>query len=130
MAIPLEDSFSDIVGKAMRGLKFTDAHVAEVAGVTPDAIHRLRDGEWDETVARKIAPILGLKAEALADLGNRAWTPSPVSIEGLAQFNTAFEDMTVNAYLVWNPASKEAVAFDTGSDVSGQLELIAIAMPL
>jgi hydroxyacylglutathione hydrolase len=125
MAIPLEDSFADIVGKAMRGLKFTDAHVAEVAGITPDAVNRLRDGEWNETVARKVAPILGLKAEALADLGNRAWTPSPVSIEGLAQFNTAFEDMTVNAYLVWDPASKQAVAFDTGSDVSGQLELIA-----
>jgi len=125
MAIPLEDTFSDIIGKAMRGLKFTDAHAAELAGVEPAAINRLRDGEWDETVARKVAPVLGLKGGALADLGNRAWTPSPVSIEGLAQFNTPFEDMTVNAYLVWDPASKEAVAFDTGTDISGQLELIA-----
>jgi hydroxyacylglutathione hydrolase len=33
--------------------------------------------------------------------------------------------MTVNAYLVWDPASLEAVAFDTGSDASGQLALIA-----
>jgi glyoxylase-like metal-dependent hydrolase (beta-lactamase superfamily II) len=125
MAIPLEDSFSDIVGKAMRGLKFTDAHVAEIAGVTPDAVNRLRDGEWDEAVARKVAPVLGLKADALADLGNRAWTPQPVSIDGLAQFNTPYEDMTVNAYLVWDPASKEAVIFDTGADAAGQLELIA-----
>ena len=125
MAIPLEDTFADIVGKAMRGLKLTDARVAEVASVTPDSVHKLRDGEWDEAVARKVAPVLGLKAEALADLGNHAWQPKPISIEGLAQFNTPFDDMTVNAFLVWDPASKEAVAFDTGSDVSGQLELIA-----
>ena len=125
MAIPLEDSFSDIVGKAMRGLKLTDAHAAELAGVAPDAINRLRDGEWNEAVARKVAPVLGLKAAALADLGNRAWLPDPVGIEGLAQFNTVFEDMTVNAYLVWDPASKQAVAFDTGTDIGGQLDLIA-----
>ena len=125
MLIPLEDSFADIVGKAMRGLKLTDAHAAELAGVAPEAIHRLRDGEWDETAACKLAPVLGLKADALADLGNRAWTPSRVSVAGLAQFNTVFEDMTVNAYLVWDAVSKEAVAFDTGTDVSGQLKLIA-----
>jgi hydroxyacylglutathione hydrolase len=125
MAIPLEDSFADIIGKAMRGLKFTDAHAAELAGVTAGAINQLRDGEWDEATARKVAPILGLKADALADLGNRAWTPNPVGIEGLAQFNTVFEDMTVNAYLVWDPVSKEAVAFDTGTDIGGQLKLIA-----
>jgi len=125
MAIPLEDSFSDIVGKAMRGLKLTDAQVAESAGVMPDAVNRLREGEWDEDTARKVAPVLGLKADALADLGNRAWTPGSVSVEGLASFNTVFEDMTVNAYLVWDPVSKEAVAFDTGTDISGQLKLIA-----
>ena len=37
-------------------------------------------------------------------------------MEGLSQFNTPFEDMTVNAYLVWDPDSKEGVAFDTGAD--------------
>jgi glyoxylase-like metal-dependent hydrolase (beta-lactamase superfamily II) len=124
MAIPLEDSFSDIVGKAMRGLKLTDAHAAESAGVTPAAINQLRDGQWDEAVARKVAPVLGLKADALADLGNKAWTPSPISMDGLAQFNTIYEDMTVNSYLVWDPASKQAVAFDTGSDASGMLALV------
>ena len=36
---------------------------------------------------------------------------------GLAQFNTPFGDMTVNAYLVWDEETKEAAAFDTGADV-------------
>ena len=43
-------------------------------------------------------------------------------IEGLAQFNTTYGDMTVNAYLVWDPAAREAVAFDTGADCSEMLE--------
>ncbi len=42
--------------------------------------------------------------------------------EGLAQFNTPFNDMTVNAYLIWDPAAKVAAAFDTGSDCAGILE--------
>ena len=30
--------------------------------------------------------------------------------------------MMVNAYLVWDPASKEAVAFDSGADCSAMLK--------
>jgi glyoxylase-like metal-dependent hydrolase (beta-lactamase superfamily II) len=48
-----------------------------------------------------------------------------VAIDGLAQFNTPFEDMTVNSYLVWDPATGDAIAFDTGADCSGMLDLMA-----
>jgi glyoxylase-like metal-dependent hydrolase (beta-lactamase superfamily II) len=44
-----------------------------------------------------------------------------VGIEGLRQFNTPFDDMTVNAYLVWDAASKSAAVFDTGSDADVML---------
>ncbi len=40
--------------------------------------------------------------------------------DGLAQFNTHYHDMAVNAYLVWDPASRAAAAFDTGAD-SGEM---------
>ena len=124
MTIPLEDTFSDIVGKAMRGLQISDTQLAATAGVTAEAVNQLRDGAWDETTARAVAPALGLKADALAALGHRAYTPPPVALDGLAQFNTPFEDMTVNSYLAWD-ASGEAVAFDTGADCSGVLALLA-----
>jgi len=42
-------------------------------------------------------------------------------VDGLCQFNTPFDDMTVNAYLVWDPATRSAAMFDTGSDVSDAL---------
>ena len=44
-------------------------------------------------------------------------------MDGLS-FNTPFEDMKVNAYLVWDPDSKKAVAFDTGADCDPMLEAI------
>ncbi len=125
MPIPLEDKFNDIVGKAMRGLQLSDTQVAQKSGADADAIQALRGGEWNEAVARQVAPALGLGAEALAASGRESWAPKPISIEGLAQFNTPFEDMTVNSYLVWDPATLDAIAFDTGADCSGMLDLIA-----
>ena len=124
-SIPLEDFFNDIVGKAMRGLKLADSEVAARAGVTAQAVQSLREGAWDETTARAVAPVLGLGAEALAETGNRGWQPEPVALDGLAQFNTPFEDMTVNSYLAWDSASREAVAFDTGADCTEMLAFIA-----
>ena len=124
MPIPLEDNFNDIIGKAMRGLKLTDAQVADRAGVSASDVQSLREGAWDETTARKVAPVLGLGVDAVAALGNKGWEPAPITLDGLAQFNTLFEDMTVNSYVVWDPASRAAVAFDTGADCSGMLALI------
>jgi glyoxylase-like metal-dependent hydrolase (beta-lactamase superfamily II) len=125
MSIPLEDKFNDIVSKAMRGLQLSDSQVAEKSGVSAAAVQSLREGEWNESTARKVAPVLGLKADALAESGNELWAPQPVALDGFAQFNTPFEDMTVNSYLAWDTASGAAVAFDTGMDCSGVLALLA-----
>lgn len=123
--IPLEDFFNDIIGKAMRGLKLTDAQVATSAGVEVGAVESLREGKWDAVIARKIAPVLGLGAEALVAAGEKSWLPAPIALEGLAQFNTPYEDMTVNSYLVWDAATGEAAAFDTGADCSAMLDLLS-----
>ncbi|MCG3149420.1 MAG: Hydroxyacylglutathione hydrolase [Verrucomicrobiae bacterium] len=97
MKIPLEDFPNDIIGKAQRGLKLPD-----------------------ETNPAK----LGLSAAALQALEAKAWYPNdPGTIAGLACFNTPFQDMTVNSYVVFDPVSKEAAAFDTGADCSGMLQL-------
>ena len=123
--IPLEDTAADIVGKAMRGLKLEDREVAAQAGVTVAAVTGLREGAFDETTARAVAPVLQVGADALVAMGHKAWRPAPVAVAGLACFNTPFEDMTVNSYLAFDRATGEAVAFDTGADCSGLLELLA-----
>jgi hydroxyacylglutathione hydrolase len=122
MAIPLEDNFTDIIGKAQRGLGLSDSELADRSGSSVEAIQRLRDGEFDRTTLTQVAPALQLDADALAVLAEGQWRPNEISIDGLAQFNTPYHDITVNAYLVWDPASKEAVVFDSGADCSAILE--------
>src|SRR5688572_14367673 len=97
--IPLEDNYTDILGKAMRGLKLNDTEVAQQSGVGVPELQTLRAGAFSTAVAAKVAPVLGLNPNALAALAEQRYTPSDVTLEGLAQFNTPFEDMTVNAYL-------------------------------
>lgn len=116
--IPLEDSYTDIIGKAMRGLRLDDAGLASQAGVSVPELQTLLGGEFSSATATRIAPLLGLNAGALAALAEKRYTPADVTLEGLSLFNTPFEDMTVNAFLVWDPATKEAAVFDTGADVS------------
>ncbi|CAN5804534.1 hypothetical protein BH20VER1_BH20VER1_29230 [soil metagenome] len=125
--IPLEDTAADIIGKAQRGLNLCDSQLAERAGVGADRIRRLREGEVDEEAIRAVAPVLELHADSLLKLARNEWQPENVAdIEGLAQFNTTYGDMTVNAYLVWDPASREAVAFDTGADCGAMLTRAAV----
>jgi len=125
MAIPLEDNVSDIVGKAQRGLGISDSQLAERSGVSPEKIRKLRDGDCDQESIERAAPILKLNAAALRKLAAGEWNPESIGeIEGLAQFNTTYHDMTVNAYLAWDPATREAVAFDTGADCSDILQQI------
>lgn len=125
MNIPLEDTFADIVGKAQRGLGISDTELAEKARVSSQKIRELREGVFDELELLRVAPVLGLAARALIDLAKGEWQPQRTDeLDGLAQFSTRYDDMTVNAYLAWDPATREAVAFDTGADCSEMLQLV------
>ena len=126
MAIPLEDNVSDIIGKAQRGLGISDSQLAEKSGLSVETIRKLREGHFEGNAVECIAPLLKLDATALRKLADGKSAPDAVEeIEGLAQFNTVYSDMTVNAYLAWDPASREAVAFDTGADCSAMLECVS-----
>ena len=117
--IPLEDNVGDIIGKAQRGLRISDTELAEKARVSSQKIRDLRAGNFDELALMRIAPVLGLAARALCELAKGEWHPEKIDEpDGLAQFNTHYHGMAVNAYLVWDPASRVAAAFDTGADSS------------
>jgi hydroxyacylglutathione hydrolase len=124
MQIPLEDNFNDIVGKAMRGLGLDDSAVASRSGLSAAQVQGLREGTWDAAAAKKAAPVLNLGADALVGSGEKTYRPAPIKINGLVQFNTPYEDMTVNSYLAWDERTREAVAFDTGADCSDMLGLL------
>lgn len=121
--IELEDNFTDVVGKAQRGLEISDSELAKKSGASADAIRKVRDGKVDDATLRAIAPALNLDADALVDLAQGKYKPAPVKdFDGLAQFTTDYSGMLVNAYLVWDPASKHAAAFDTGADSASMLK--------
>src|SRR5262249_16775878 len=115
--IPLEDNSADIIGKAQRGLGVSDSELAKKAGVSAQMIRKLRDGDFDASALLSVAPVLGLDGRALGEIAQGEWHPKKIdSVDGLAQFTTDYNGMAVNAYLVWDPATRVAAAFDTGAD--------------
>ncbi|MCB1209254.1 MAG: MBL fold metallo-hydrolase [Verrucomicrobiales bacterium] len=123
--IPLEDLSNDVLGKAQRGLKISDATLAEQAGISVTALAALKDGGTDEADLLKVAPCLQLHGPSLVTMAKMAWHPQPVQMGGLAQFNTTYHDMTVNAYITWDPATRAAVAFDTGADAQPMIDFLS-----
>ncbi len=125
MELPLEDNFEDIISKAQKGLGLATEALAARADLDESRIRALRRGELDRAALVRLAPELGLRAEPLAAIAERTWRPKPFEpLSGFASFVTLFGEGSVNAYLVWDPATGEAAAIDTGMDA---LPLIAFA---
>jgi hydroxyacylglutathione hydrolase len=78
-----------------------------------------------DPVLRRVARHLRLGPDALEDLAHGRWNPKvPAFPHGFSAFNTAFGDMTVNSYLVWDARAHAAAVFDTGADCGEMLDLI------
>ena len=122
--IPLEDNFSDVLGKALRGLGLSPGDAAAEAGLPEDDVHRLLSGEFDESDARALAPVLRLNPDTLARLACGRYEPAVESPPWLAMVTTSFGDMTVNAYVVWDLETRGAAIFDTGADARPLLEVV------
>lgn len=123
--IPLEDNFTDVLGKAQHGLKLTDAALAARAGVSPADLAALQRGEVREPALRAVAQALRLGADALVSLARKKWYPEqPVFPRGFAMFNTLHEGMGVNSYLIWDTKTRHAAAFDTGATAEPMLDVL------
>lgn len=124
--IPLEDDFTDVIGKAQQGLGLDDRTLAARTGLRPEQLAALRQGEVLESPLQAVARPLRLSFPALLTLARRAWYPEQrLFPRGFAMFNTAYGDMRVNSYLVWNNATRLAAAFDTGADAGPMLDTLA-----
>ena len=126
MSIPLEDSVSDIIGKAQRGLGIDDAQLAAKIGVEPSELEAIKQikGAAPEKV-EKLARALKLGGKALLALAAGTYQPKVTPPDpGFFMANTTYGDMTVNSYLVWDTQSALAAAFDTGGDCSPLVEEI------
>ena len=124
MQIPIEDFYEDVLAKTAKGLGFSASALAEKAGLDKDAVREALRGNFVEEEAKALAPVLDLDADALVRLGQANWLPEPVALNGLALFNTTFGDMTVNAFVVWDPSTLDAAIFDSGADASEMIAFI------
>ncbi len=80
--LPLEDTFGDILRKAMRGTHAATAHLASSAGIDAAAIELwLKDaGAPDEAQARAVARALRLDPGKLADVALARWHPPAIAL--------------------------------------------------
>ena len=122
--IPLEDNFTDVLGKALRGQKLSVHAAAARAGLDTPTVTRLLAGEFAADSARALATALKLNPDALQRLAGGAYQPAVVSPPSIIVATTPFGDMTVNAYIVWDPKSRDAAVFDTGADAAPLLEAV------
>ena len=127
--IPLEDTWLDVVKKAVRGLHFPEGKLESQSGLSAGTLGKILSGQlWVEDL-RRLAPTLGLNPTRLNDLAIGRYHPGMIRLpEGIAMFTTPWHDFEVHSYLVWDPnqsgRGKEAVAFDTGSDASEMLSFL------
>lgn len=123
--IPLEDNFDDVINKAQRGWKISDADLAKRAEVSAEDLAAVKSGKPIDAVIRRVARHLRLSPNALEELAHKRWYPEqPLFPRGFAAFNTKYGDMTVNSYLVWDSRERIAAAFDTGATSQAMIDLI------
>lgn len=122
--IPLEDNFSDVLGKAMHGLELTDAAAARNSGLSVRQVRLLLEGQFDEVAARSLASALHLQPDALVRLAKGVYQPAVSCPASLVTVTTELGGMKVNAYVLWDTECRDAAIFDTGASATPILEVI------
>ncbi len=123
--IPIEDNFADVIGKAQRGWKITDEDLAKRAEITLADLAAIKAGEVNVAVIRRVSRHLRLNPDAMEILATQQFYPyAPDYKRGFAMFNTKYDDITVNSYLIWDTRTKSAAVFDTGASCDELLDLV------
>ena len=122
--IPLEDNFTDVLGKALRGQKLSVHAAASRAGLDTAAVTRLITGQFEEGPARALAAALKLNSDALVRLATGGYAPDVPCPPAIVAVTTPYGDMTVNAYIVHDRESRDAAIFDTGADAMPLLDAV------
>ena len=124
----LEDHLGDVIRKARAMSNISPAAAAKAAGLTEQELAVLEDSgssakkpDFDE-----LGELIGLNPGKLKSLAG-GWVPAEKDLTTwpvLHQISTSAEGITVNCYLIWDEASREAALFDTGWDATPALKLV------
>lgn len=122
----MEDDFTYVIRKALRGLNLAPGDAATRAGLAESEVMGLIRGTFSKDAASRLAPVLSLKPEALAGLPD--YEPNAVDLPSVERLDMAFGDGQVNAWLIRHDG--RSMLFDTGpSNSSIALALNAFGAP-
>jgi hydroxyacylglutathione hydrolase len=120
--LPLEDSWVDVLGKAVRGTGIDEKNLAPSANIIPSQLKAVLGGEIPtEDTLRRLAIAVGLRPTPFLDLAYQRYRPKAFDAAQwpcVKQLSCRYMDMIVNSYLLWDQNSKEAILFDTGTELS------------
>ncbi|HTQ51659.1 MAG TPA: MBL fold metallo-hydrolase [Candidatus Acidoferrales bacterium] len=122
----LEDHLGDIIRKALDMSQVSAATAAKAAGLSGSELAALEEtGQISKPPdLAALARLIGLNQLKLEGIA-RGWLPAEKDLNlwhGLRVFTTSGEGMTVNCYLVWDEATRDAAVFDTGFDAGPVLD--------
>ena len=123
--VPIEDHAGDCIAKAVRGHKLRLMELLRQNGlgeVSPEVIF---EGRADPRVYERLAPLCHLDAGALRALAEGSYHAPSVRLAGLEQVALDYDGMCVNAYLAWDPLTREGVVFDTAGHPVQLAEAVA-----
>ena len=110
--IPLEDTFGDILRKAMRGVNVTETELSTATGVSRHQISQwLKDeGSATDEQAREVATVLQLDPGKLADSAAQRWAPPPIELPDVRHH--AQHPHPSNGYVFFLEGSRRAALVD------------------
>jgi glyoxylase-like metal-dependent hydrolase (beta-lactamase superfamily II) len=125
----LEDHLGDIIRKARNMSAISADAAATAAGISESELTALEaSGQTRQKINLPVlANTLGLHPQKLARIAG-GWLPAEKDLgcwRDLRVFTTASKALTVNAFLVWDSASRDAALFDTGVDARPILDCLA-----
>lgn len=123
----LEDHLGDVLFKSRISANLQPADVATAAGLTTADYQKLEQTgrPSPEPDYAALAKLLDLDAAKLKRLAG-GWEPKPADAarwRHLRMISTSGSGMTVNCFLVWDEAAREAAVFDTGWEGAPVLKL-------
>jgi glyoxylase-like metal-dependent hydrolase (beta-lactamase superfamily II) len=125
----LEDHLGDIISKARGMSGVSESAAASAAGISESELLSLEKsgsvGNLKINFAR-LGKAIGLNPQKLEAIA-KGWLPGQKDLSiwrELRTFATKDDDLTVNAYLVWDEVTRDAAVFDTGVDATPILNCI------
>jgi hydroxyacylglutathione hydrolase len=125
----LEDHAGDILRKARSMNHLSVADLAAAVGISEETFADFEAAGLSKAALnfQKLANIAGLNPQKFESIA-KGWLPAEKNLalwRELRVFTTRDDEMSVNCFLIWDTATRDAALFDTGMDAQPVLTVIA-----